>query len=44
LQDETERILLSKENEIVNLNIKQIENSTVMMVKIIISDLRVYIP
>lgn len=28
LQDETERILLSKENEIVNLNIKQIENST----------------
>jgi hypothetical protein len=27
LQDETERILLSKENEIVNLNIKQIENS-----------------
>jgi hypothetical protein len=25
LQDETERILLSKENEIVNLNIKQIE-------------------
>lgn len=28
LQDETERILLSKENEIVNLNIKQIENGT----------------
>jgi hypothetical protein len=28
LQDETERILLLKENEIVNLNIKQIENST----------------
>jgi hypothetical protein len=27
LQDETERILLSKENEY-NLNIKQIENST----------------
>ena len=28
LQDETERILYAKENEIVNLNIKQIENST----------------
>jgi hypothetical protein len=30
LQDET-GILLLKETEIVNLNIKQIENSTVMM-------------
>jgi hypothetical protein len=28
LQDETERILILRENEIVNLNIKQIENST----------------
>ena len=28
LLDETERILYAKENEIVNLNIKQIENST----------------
>lgn len=28
LQDETERILYAKENEIVNLNIGQIENST----------------